>query len=971
MEDIFETLQGHRCVSTSVWSVAIEKLNPDAENAERVKFYSDVFYTNFSTMGIYMTDWPILGAEPADLYAIYHAIRRCGGFFAVVSKPQATAEQIAATGVHIVKKDHTSTLSCAFQLLGWESEALLAAKTFISAFSDVYIRYLLVFEQCQLAPASSGSGYPSQHISQRVLRLVRMAWQGAYLRPALGGAIVDNTASMANYTPSSSSDSEDQSTNQATADRDDSSQQGSSKTKRQGSLKARRSASSPDNSRENTEEHDAAPMRSGRAKAHGTDGALAWSSDANDNGKQPMTASTLSGQHNPLLPHKHAAGDAHRNTFRSITAPQSSHLTVPLINYTRAGLYVGTISTNLTRNFDEAENGELLRKPVLSRETRLRISKDDDSEDSDRQDEKLSYYKRKKLERIALENEARGLDPQGNPIEGLQYLRNTSLADTERDGYRLNHAPLRSIRLNETLTCSVSDPIRGVLNNLIPSGTFSVLDRFEDPLPDTFAFDTLVNSGVLKEHVHTMTGQAIASIREIHSSFCRISDLLANGSSTEFISATTAYLTFCSSMKTLFHNILEISNVVFNDYGTIGGAESALLSSPDCLLLLYSLLSDDLEPLLAAAYEHPFSLRSTYEICASSGLCGKMLPYTLYKNILCLALEAICTINYRLPLTAYSSNQAALESSPSATGKKNEDRAYVRVSSIADFDITKAIANMERLPLSIEREEFLISYLSSFVLRSAFQSNYLFVKRIILHDERQAMLNTICQYILHNIPSDPRFVELITTARTLYAPVFTSDEELQKACAHETQRKAVKLKMLLEFFARKGRFMNSTFVLLRAITQLSGTSARRHRLPGIIVETCACVLQSLLYPQCAALLNENARLRQFRQECRETGFDPLAEQDPRQEYTESSIGFVYKDVIDSLKACLVLDELLGTYSAYAENVLKCSLEILLSLSTSHQSSLCYLHLATFFEQKGIFEGPLRQKLEEYEVAMFC
>ncbi|TNJ28242.1 hypothetical protein GMRT_14394 [Giardia muris] len=187
MNPLYEDFRGHRAASSSVWAIASEKMAGKTQ-VRRAKFFATLFHVNFSFIGIYTTDWPVLGGCYADLYAILHGVVHYGGFFVIISNPDVPVTQLsqygsispsllalAEQGADVTKL--RGTLRDVFVLLGWPAAELEAAQAFKNAFVDVYVRYLLAYEQLL---------FTGGRLSNRILKLIRDAWQGAFMRPYIG-----------------------------------------------------------------------------------------------------------------------------------------------------------------------------------------------------------------------------------------------------------------------------------------------------------------------------------------------------------------------------------------------------------------------------------------------------------------------------------------------------------------------------------------------------------------------------------------------------------------------------------------------------------------------------------------------------------------------------------------------------------------------------------------------------------------
>ncbi|EET02415.1 Hypothetical protein GSB_153351 [Giardia duodenalis] len=594
MQQLFTSLQGHRCASSTVWKIASESLGGE-QSASRAKFYSDLFRLNFGLLGIYTSDWPILGGNYADIYAIFHATVQLGGIFSVLLNDNAIssiAEYVCTLPI-TPRKD----LADLFTLLKWDNVELLNNSSFINAFIDTYIRYILIYEQIYLSR--------SRTVSNRVIYLVYSAWQGAFLRPYIGidrslasFDFLDEAENIADVT-SLIEEHEEQEEQEEHEEREDEDEPGMSQKKRQAKVvrvKRGKEMTSP------LKEPDIKTSVEGVSELH--EAATAGKEEEQDSqsGNKPLSTSATLKEDDPSIIKdvsysSNILPDAHTCISATVPNPTAS---APVTNYNRTGYHLHQITSLSCYNFGQSRIPTYNEHAIPMTDT--------------------SSIKGQRLYQK----------------EELCMLRNRGLDTVLNCSWRLvpnDPAAEELSKLHLTLRDKViSDPIRMTCYQAFPAGTHPLNqqrplgnDKIHAPLIDQ---DLL--SSTIKKHTK-IASQIICSLFGMQHSEC-----------VDWQSKTPLAL-----IELLELHIMELYNLFLCDNCLTGIGETLILDSPACVFLLYSILSDEIDSFITSF--------------ANSGLQQPTQPLSLrikissidpriYCNILTCSAHIFSTILPRLNL---------------------------------------------------------------------------------------------------------------------------------------------------------------------------------------------------------------------------------------------------------------------------------------------------------------------------------
>lgn len=592
MQQLFTSLQGHRCASSTVWKIASESLGGD-QSAAKAKFYSDLFRLNFSLLGVYTSDWPILGGNYADIYAIFHAAVQLGGIFSVLFNDDALKG--VSEHVCVLPVTPRKNLADLFTILKWDNVELLTNSSFINAFIDTYIRYVLIYEQVYLSK--------SHTVSNRIIYLVYAAWQGAFLRPYIGvdrslASLdfldeVDNTADV----PSPIEEQEEQ---EEQEDREEEEDPRVAQKRRQAKIaKTKKGKESVGPLKEpdiklNVEEiaadlHEAAVPE----KEEEQD---------SQSGNRPLSALAALRDEDPaiLKGASYACNilpDIHTCVSVAVPNPTAS---APVTNYNRTGYHLHQITSLSCYNFGQS------RIPTYNEHAVPMTDTSSIKGQRVYQKEELCMLRRRGLD-IILSSSWR-LTPNDLAIEESSESRLTL-----KDKF-------------------ISDPIRIAYYHAFPPGT-NLLNqqhllgnlKMHAPLVDQHLLDLAI-----RKHTH-IASQLICSLLDVQYSDCA-----------EWQGKTKLAL-----VELLELHITELYNLFLCDNCLTGVGETLILDSPACLFLLYSILSDEIDSFVASfirtGCQHPvqsLSLRMTISA----------IDTRIYCNILTCSTYIFSTVLPRLNL---------------------------------------------------------------------------------------------------------------------------------------------------------------------------------------------------------------------------------------------------------------------------------------------------------------------------------
>lgn len=565
MQQLFTSLQGHRCASSTVWKIASEGLSGE-QSAAKAKFYSDLFRLNFGLLGIYTSDWPILGGSYADMYSIFHATVQLGGIFSVLLNDEA----IESVSKHVCTLPVTprKNLADLFSLLKWDNTELLSNSGFINAFLDTYIRYILIYEQVYLSS--------SHTVSNHVIYLVYSAWQGAFLRPYVGVDRsltsfdfldeADNTADVASLIE----EQEEQEEQEDREEEDDAEVPQKKRQTKTAKTKKGRDAAPASALKEPDLKTSAEGISS---EQHETTTATATKEEAQDNqhGDKLLSSSTAPKDDPAIIKmiscSSNILPDAHTCASSVVPNPTAS---APVTNYNRTGYHLHQITSLSCYNFGQSR--------IPTHNEHAAPMTDTSSIKGQRlyQKEELCMLRRR----------------------GLNTILNCSWRITPED-LAVEESPQPRFTLRDKV---VSDPIRMTYYQAFPPGT--CLLNQQRPLGNSKIYAPLVDQDLLSSTMNKHT--AIA---------CEIVCVIFGAQRTEH--AEWQNKTSLALAEFLELHIVELYNLFLCDNGLTGIGETLILDSPMCLFLLYSILSDEIEPFVTSFVKssihpsaQPLSLRA-------------------------------------------------------------------------------------------------------------------------------------------------------------------------------------------------------------------------------------------------------------------------------------------------------------------------------------------------------------------------
>ncbi|EFO65293.1 Hypothetical protein GLP15_4328 [Giardia lamblia P15] len=545
MQQLFTSLQGHRCASSTVWKIASESLGGD-QSVAKAKFYSDLFRLNFSLLGIYTSDWPILGGNYADIYAIFHAAVQLGGIFSVLLNDDAL--EAVSGHVCVLPVTPRKNLADLFTILKWDNVELLSNSSFVNAFIDTYIRYILIYEQIYLSR--------SHTVSNRIIYLVYAAWQGAFLRPYVG---VDRSLTSLDFLDEVDNNAdvpspiEEQEEQEEQEDHDEEEDSGMAQKRRQVKImKTKKGKESVGPPKEpdiklnvediTTDLHEATVPEKGEEQD-------------SQSGNRLLSASTVLREEGPaiLKGASYACNilpDIHTCISVAVPNPTAS---APVTNYNRTGYHLHQITSLSCYNFEQSKIPTYNEHAVPMTDT--------SSIKGQRvyQKEELCMLRRRGLDTVL--SSSWRLTPSDSAVEELSESHLTFKDKV------------------------ISDPIRMTYYHSFPPGT-NLLNQ-QHLLGNLKMHAPLIDQNLLdlttRKHTN-IASQLICSLFDIQYS-----------EYTEWQGKTKLAL-----VELLELHMIELYNLFLCDNCLTGVGETLILDSPTCLFLLYSILSDEIDSFVAS-----------------------------------------------------------------------------------------------------------------------------------------------------------------------------------------------------------------------------------------------------------------------------------------------------------------------------------------------------------------------------------